>query len=78
MRTVSIAVLALSLLGCGARAAERPDPGDVNFGKPADISQELFATVRAQCVVRWRDDFDMRAYCERKQFDAIRRLRGDK
>jgi hypothetical protein len=54
-----------------------PDPGDVNVGKPPDIPQELFAPVRVMCANNWKTDYIMRAHCERRQFEAIRKLRGD-
>jgi hypothetical protein len=54
-----------------------PDPGDVNVGKPPDISQELFAPVRVFCAKQWGVEYRMRVHCEKAQFDAIRKLRGD-
>jgi hypothetical protein len=53
-----------------------PDPSDTSVGKPADISRENFATIRPDCAAEWQDNFRMRAYCERRQFDGIRTLRG--
>ena len=79
----TILLLALCIMfGSAARAAnEAPvpgDPSDVSRGKPQDISQELFVVVRRQCAAQWVTDFEMREYCESKQFNAIRKLRGDK
>jgi hypothetical protein len=54
-----------------------PDPSDVNVGKPPDISQELFAPVRVFCAKQWGVEYRMRVHCEKAQFDAIRKLRGD-
>ena len=79
----AIVTLALFVLisnsAFGANDAPAPgDPGDVSRGKPQDISQELFVVVRKQCAAQWPTDFEMREYCESKQFIAIRKLRGDK
>jgi hypothetical protein len=70
-------LLASLLMSSASFAAERPDPSDLNVGKPDDISQELFVVVRKKCIKEWPDDFSVREYCERKQFDAIRKLRGE-
>jgi hypothetical protein len=60
-------------------APEESELGDAIeiLGKPDDISQELFVVVRKKCIKDWPDDFSVREYGERKQFDAIRRLRGE-
>jgi hypothetical protein len=72
-------IIALACLISGtAFATDYPDPTDVTVGKPDDISQELFAGIRKACADHWFDDYRMRAYCERLQFDAIRTLRGGK
>lgn len=52
------------------------DPTDVTVGRPADIPQDIFERVRRMCAGKWSDDFDMREYCERKQHEAVRKLRG--
>lgn len=45
------------------------------MGKPGDISQDEFASVRNRCAGEWLGDFQMRAYCEKQQFEAIRELK---
>jgi hypothetical protein len=45
------------------------------MGKPADISQENFASARRRCAAEWPNDFSMRAYCEQKQYVGIRELK---
>jgi hypothetical protein len=44
------------------------------MGKPADISQEHFLSVRRRCAGEWPTDFRMRAYCEIKQITGVREL----
>ena len=68
-----ILAAAFALLATSTHAA---DPSDVTVGRPADIPQELFAQVRTACAYRWQDDFEMRLWCEKKQFEAIRKLTG--
>jgi hypothetical protein len=69
----------LYLLSGGALAAEYPDPSDVNVGKPADISQEQFERVRRLCIKTISSgSYYEREVCERYEFVAIRKLRGDK
>jgi hypothetical protein len=44
-------------------------------GKPPDISQDQFMSVRRRCAGQWATDFGMREYCEKQQFSAIRELK---
>ena len=43
-------------------------------GRPRDVSDEQFASIRRNCAGEWSSDFRMRAYCERQQFQATREL----
>jgi hypothetical protein len=70
-------VLLLCLIGGNAFAADPSDPGDITIGKPADISQELFAIIRKHCADYFPTDFNLRDYCERREFQAVRALRGE-
>jgi hypothetical protein len=45
-------------------------------GKPADIPQKQFESIRKKAALEWPDDFHMRAYEEEKQFKAWRNLQG--
>jgi hypothetical protein len=47
----------------------------LSTGKPQDIPQDMFVTVRRKCTGEWPNDFRMRAFCEKQQFSAIRELR---
>lgn len=79
--TVVALALCVTIGEDGFAANDTPvpgDPSDVSRGKPQDIPQELFVIVRRHCTQEWPEDFDMRAFCERKQFEGIRKLRGDK
>lgn len=45
-------------------------------GCPPDIPPEAFLTIRKKCETEWPEDFQMRRYCETKQFEAYRQLYG--
>jgi hypothetical protein len=47
----------------------------LEMGRPQDISQDEFASVRRRCAGEWPTDFRMREYCERQQHNGIRELR---
>jgi hypothetical protein len=46
----------------------------LSAGKPQDIPQDMFLTVRRKCTGEWPNDFIMRAFCEKQQFVGIREL----
>jgi hypothetical protein len=46
-------------------------------GKPTDIPQKQFESIRKKAALEWPDDFHMRAYEEEKQFKALRKLRDE-
>jgi hypothetical protein len=71
-----LAALAAIAFSAPALAVEYPDPASVNVGRPDDIPQDVFAIVRKTCAERYKVDFDIREYCERQNFKAIRSLRG--
>jgi hypothetical protein len=50
----------------------------VPVNKPQNIPDDVAASVRRDCADRWKNDFDMRVWCENKQFKAFLELRGDK
>jgi hypothetical protein len=43
-------------------------------GRPSNIPEDVFASVRAKCARAWPDDYSMRIYSEQQQFDAYREL----
>jgi hypothetical protein len=45
-------------------------------GRPDDIPADIFTVIRRDCAAKWESDFRMRVYCEDKQIDAYRKLRG--
>jgi hypothetical protein len=45
-------------------------------GRPDDIPVDIFTVIRRDCAAKWDSDFRMRLYCEDKQIDAYRKLRG--
>lgn len=47
---------------------------DLRQGRPADISEQDFKTVRDKAAADWPDDFVMRLHVEKEQFDALREL----
>jgi hypothetical protein len=72
---IAIAVVPLSLLSIAAGAAEDlPSIPPKHNGIPDDVA----AMVRSDCANQWPRDYEMRQYCEEKQFKAYRQLRGDK
>jgi hypothetical protein len=46
-------------------------------GKPTDIPQNQFESIRQRAALEWPDDFHMQAYEEEKQFNALRKLREE-
>ena len=46
-------------------------------GRPGDIPNDVFASVRDNCAREWPDDYSMRVYCEQQQFKAFRELEHD-
>ena len=75
--TKFLTLAALLLVATAAIAGDKPDPGDPSVGRPSDISAELFGPIRAMCAKRYPSEYEMRDYCERRQFEGIRRLRGE-
>ncbi len=45
-------------------------------GRPEDIPEGVFAGIRNKCADEWPEDFNMRRYCEKQQFDSYRELEG--
>jgi hypothetical protein len=78
MKLISTALALLLISGAAFAANEYPDPSDVTVGKPEDISQQQFATIRAFCVKLSPGSYYHRETCEKVEFDAVRKLRGDK
>ena len=39
-----------------------------------DIPEEVFASIRSKCAMEWPEDYSMRQYCEKQQFDSYREL----
>jgi hypothetical protein len=46
----------------------------LKMGRPTDITQTQFDSIRRHCTGEWPRDFRMRAYCERTQFEGVREL----
>jgi hypothetical protein len=40
----------------------------------AKLPQDMVGAARKHCESLWGSNFDMRIYCENKQFDALQRL----
>lgn len=40
----------------------------------AKLPQDMVVAARRDCASRWGGNFDMRIWCEDKQFDALQRL----
>lgn len=45
-------------------------------GKPLDIPEDVFQTIRRKCAREWPDDFSMRQYSEEQQIAAYRSLKA--
>jgi diguanylate cyclase (GGDEF)-like protein len=60
----------------GTSASPTSAPSDRPEGCPPDIPPDAFATIRKKCEAEWPEDFQMRRYCETKQFEAYRQLYG--
>ncbi|TGD80757.1 hypothetical protein [Hymenobacter wooponensis] len=44
-------------------------------GRPSDIEEDDFVTIRKKAARDWPSDFHMRAHQEKEQFEALRRLK---
>jgi hypothetical protein len=58
-------------------AQQREAVAVLEQGKPVDIDEAHFITVRTTCASDWPEDFRMRAHCEREQYSALRQLNGN-
>lgn len=48
----------------------------LKMGRPSNIPEEVFASIRAKCARKWPEDFAMRNYCEQRQIEAFRGLQS--
>jgi hypothetical protein len=49
---------------------------ELRRGRPADIPQDVFRTIRQKCAAQWPQDVSMRHYCEEEQFKAYRKIQA--
>jgi hypothetical protein len=68
MDKLTITIAALILWAAPAVAA------NYTASDIAKLPQDMVAAARRDCASRWDSNFDMRIYCENKQFDALQRL----
>ena len=69
MRTIAIALAALALSASAGFARN-----DMPKSEIAQLPQDKVQAIKDTCKGKWADDFDMRLYCEDKQYRALQAL----
>ena len=49
--------------------------GGTSPAVPSDIPAAVLETIRGKCAEDWPDDYRMRAFCEKQQFEGDRAVR---
>lgn len=70
MKTIGFGIIALTLAFQTAALARNGG----SAAKIAKLPPDKVAIIRRHCADQWPDQFDMRLYCEDKQYDALRTL----
>ena len=69
MKTIAIALAALALSASGSFARD-----DMPKSEIAKLPQDKVQAIKDNCKQDWGDNFDMRLYCEDKQYHALQAL----